>query len=934
MTAHEHDPTAPEPVFEETEPVIADADVEPAPEAGVEPGPEAGDEPAIGDQVMDLLQDVERQFDLLRDAHAQQSEEVTSLRDRSAQLDQRALELEQQHRDLAEVERALSAAQERFERERTDAESAVGEERRQLEKERGQTDQQRAANEQARSELEQQRLDLKTQFESLQTQHDALEETRAKWSDRRKELDDEYASRLSQLEQREVELGQDHDREMSAATERIAWLEQQIEAAGATQEQSQQEKQELADRIEQGERLVGQLSAQIEDLTRASEERARSITQHERVMAERQERIEQLEQELESQRSERAEAESQAMELAEEAEQERDKISRRLDEAREARDEAVDEIEQLRAQASQTASRVDDLTRETTDGQARIQQMEAAHQEAVEEHEARVRSLREQLVDSQEKLELAGQKLTKFSQLLKEQGAQLEQGAAAMALVDQQRGQIEGLTHQLAEARVSGDPDALKRKDQRIKELTEALHQSRGQTGSVINVDALEQQASGLSQENDRLRVELEQAQLAATEAQSQLDEHLSRAGSQEQANENTARELELERAEMEDRIQSMEGRVEQAEAEAEQTRLAGELAVQRLTEERSDLQTRVQTLEASLKDAEQEAGQQSQEGRASEAQLDAREVRIRELIEHLRRRHRRLQRVRTLLRHRQVAAPNAARASTASTAASPATAAPVGMPGEGNRLLQKERLELEEVRRMLGATEKRMMRRWAMPRAITVMGWLLVLVAFNAVASWLVVDHLHPARTSAVVSLQAVAEDGPLSEEEVLKWRTWHEQSLVDDRFLKSLARRMGDVHLEQYNTPEAISERLDADLSIDATVPERLTLSLAGYNDEESMAVLDVLATSLATKSKQEAAGRAGTAYSVVRGERDVRGRARYAAMNPVVISDNRLEEALPIFGGALAGSLILVLLVYSRLVRSKRLFDENDDMFVAAA
>ena len=135
--------------------------------------------------------------------------------------------------------------------------------------------------------------------------------------------------------------------------------------------------------------------------------------------------------------------------------------------------------------------------------------------------------------------------------------------------MQQQRQEIESLTKHLAEAKLSGNVEELRRKDQRIRELTEALHQARGQRGDQTNVADLERRNGELTALSDQLRLDLEQAQLAADESQRQLAEFVARTGSQGQQQDNERTRFELEREQLELRIGQLEKALRRAKAEA-----------------------------------------------------------------------------------------------------------------------------------------------------------------------------------------------------------------------------------------------------------------------------------------------------------------------------------------------------------------------------
>jgi chromosome segregation ATPase len=351
-------------------------------------------------------------------------------------------------------------------------------------------------------------------------------------------------------------------------------------------------------------------------------------------------------------------------------------VSRTMRSKHDALDEAVDHRDRLKAENDTLQRQIEEARRGRDQGRDRAAQLEAA-----------VRDRDAQLAESAEKLTAAGEKLVRFSSLLQEQQAGLEEGAAARATVEQQKQQIEELTHKLAEANLSGSAEAVAKRDQRISELTEALRQSRGQTGAAIDVGALESRNASLEEENKRLQVELTQARVAHEQAQQQLDTAISESAVRAHADEHAAQMFDIER--------------EQLRGEADQ-------AKQRC----GDLEEQVRRLEAQ-RDRASSGGDVAVAGPGGPT-AD---------IAHLHRRRRRLQRMRGLMARRPVAP------------------APAVIDDEQRvreiAELREQRVQLRETARTLTRTEKKMRRRWAAQRTVTTLCGLALLVMINAAASW-----------------------------------------------------------------------------------------------------------------------------------------------------------------------------------------------------
>lgn len=243
------------------------------------------------------------------------------------------------------------------------------------------------------------------------------------------------------------------------------------------------------------------------------------------------------------------------------------------------------------------------------------------------------------------------------------------------------------------------------------------------------------------------------------------------------------------------------------------------------------------------------------------------------------------------------------------------------------DQALENQRRRLVEIRESLAAAERKMRRKWARPRAVVTFSWLVVSLAVVAIASGLAANQFFPAMVAASVDVEAEARSGlPFSEEDAARWQTWHSALLIDKNFHRTLAKRLADRRLDRYKDPVALAQRLRDDLTVDADQPGVMTLTLAGTDRGEITAILDTLATTFARESSRQAGKRSDGARTVVRGERKVAGRTRYASINPVPIRDQRLLYAGVIFAVGSTIGLLAVMTIGRRLLQAKRIFDSQ--------
>ncbi|MBG81480.1 MAG: hypothetical protein CMJ39_12340 [Phycisphaerae bacterium] len=243
------------------------------------------------------------------------------------------------------------------------------------------------------------------------------------------------------------------------------------------------------------------------------------------------------------------------------------------------------------------------------------------------------------------------------------------------------------------------------------------------------------------------------------------------------------------------------------------------------------------------------------------------------------------------------------------------------------SEIIEQRQRELDDVRCMLASSEKKMIKRWAGPRAIVIAGWSVVMMAIIAVASWFAADHLRPPVKVASVSLAPQVMNGQsFDSQAATAWVAMHEKQLQSERFIREIARRAAARHLAPWDSYAAVHELITSRLALDDAVPGTLMLTLPSDDAERAARFLDILATSMATDAQRSISSRPGGHASRVIEVREENGVTRHAALESGVLQDDRLVTASVIFGGASLACFMFVAIIYSRLLRSKRIFEET--------
>jgi hypothetical protein len=815
---------------------------------------------SIGDQVLDILSGVEEQFKRLRHVQQGHDAELSSLREHAKALEGAEQEAREELGRLREQRVAV-------ERERHDVQVQVGE----LEKQTQQIQTQMDEIQQSRSELKSQREELDSERSDLESGRNELAQSRSKLDEDAVHRQQEQQRRQDELQAIEDELSRDRETQAKEQDR----LEQQRNNIEQKHEKRRQELDERGAELEQAwgevEKSREAVNAKLEDSRQLEEQAA----------------------------AERAQLDQQRDQI----ESDRQALEQQVQDGRKALEEIQARTEELE---TRSAEQVEAAEAETKASQAACQEAQADTQRLREETEGLHTQLNDsqaKLSDAEEKLALAGNRLTKFATILSEQAPQLEKGTAALTMVEHQRNQIDRLTKQLAQASVGGSVEEIKRKDERIAELTEALRQARGQTAGDQDVATLESQIAELLQRNDQLRVENEQAKVSVAQAKTELDSSVENAV-RDGVNEAAMAEEQARNAELLTELKKVQQSHQQQEKKTER--------------QIATLQERIRDLSAALQEA-RETATEGGDGKADEAMAQLREKarRVNAVAEHLRQRHARLKKMRQLLADQHRPHDGTAGQETGN----------LEQRAADIRQLDSQRKQLIEVQAMLESSERTMIRKWARPRAIGAVVWLLILVSINGAIAWFATNHFFPATVSATVSMEAQTRGGvELDEAQADSWIAWHQNLINSESFDNAVGKRMAERRIDDYKTGPAVHKRLNDKLNFERTGMESFNLTLDGRDRDELTSVLDVVGLTLAAESTRQMGKRNDRARAVLENERQESGLTRYAAVNPVAISDERMFYLGPVFGVLMAISLLLILGFYNHLLRAKRVFDEE--------
>jgi hypothetical protein len=244
---------------------------------------------------------------------------------------------------------------------------------------------------------------------------------------------------------------------------------------------------------------------------------------------------------------------------------------------------------------------------------------------------------------------------------------------------------------------------------------------------------------------------------------------------------------------------------------------------------------------------------------------------------------------------------------------------------GQAQAALQKRHAECEQVlaqRAKLAAAMSDLTRRErsivaSRARAGAAMAVMCIVVTLGVLSalSYAVAQHLWPGVYIARAELQADAFGREPSPDEIESWQKYHQDLVMNPQLIEAAADRMNKRGLTAIGGASALRQRLAKDLFVQSPEPGQLTLELRGQGADRTRLLLDTFVTALKSVSDMTREQRAENLGCAI---------ASAAQTDPTPLT----AEHLPYAGAMLAGSAVaaglLGVVVWGRLVRTKKSFE----------
>jgi chromosome segregation ATPase len=560
---------------------------------------------------------------------------------------------------------------------------------------------------------------------------------------------------------------------------------------------------------------------------------------------------------------------------------EREALSNRVDELNDSFEQMVARVTEAETNAGNLENEMVGLTSKLEQAATAIEDRDARiteRDETLAEFRGKVGSLESERTDLNDMIEkrevefnelqgnlaIATDRLQSLAEAVAEQAPRLEEGATAVALCRQQEQRLKALSHDLSEARAEiGRVQSAKDPEGLLAAAREELQRVRMEVDEMIPLDEHRRVVSSLEAKAAEAGGGVDPA--VSVELRSQLDQ------------------AKTEFVALSTHAEGCEEALKEAESKI------------------ADLQSANELLKAgNISDGV--------DGSDDTDRLREQANRLADFAMHLQRRRSRLKSLRSAMATRQQFSSDT-----------------IGVTANSIETEQRDKMMEEDILRRqheLIDLESRMIRRWARQGTVGIVARIAVLAIALAAASWFGVRWFAPGNVSATALVKAQPVAGQVMDDErATAWNAWHKTIVNDKLFAKAVSTRLASMPGGYDGGTASVEKIIANDLSIEEIQPGMLSFNLDGLDRSESVRVLEAVVATLASESQRQLPRRGdGARVDVLTHD------GRIASLAPVPVTSTQIQYAGMVFGGSLGLLGLMGAAVYSRLSRSRRLFDEN--------
>lgn len=230
------------------------------------------------------------------------------------------------------------------------------------------------------------------------------------------------------------------------------------------------------------------------------------------------------------------------------------------------------------------------------------------------------------------------------------------------------------------------------------------------------------------------------------------------------------------------------------------------------------------------------------------------------------------------------------------------------------------QRSKLQAAMEAVRSAEKKIASRTARTGAAATVFFAVGSIALIAVLSWAITNQTVPATYIASAVLAPDGRGLSLDSGDVQAWQKYHEGLTRDPGMMEEAAGRFRQRGIVSLGSAPELRSRLSEDLTAQSRQDGSIVLELKGKGAEKTARELDTFVTALASVANASRAGRADGAATEI---------TQPAAAGAEPVEDPRLVYAGGFAGGGVLAAALLGLVVWGRMARSKKSYEEEQSL-----
>lgn len=229
------------------------------------------------------------------------------------------------------------------------------------------------------------------------------------------------------------------------------------------------------------------------------------------------------------------------------------------------------------------------------------------------------------------------------------------------------------------------------------------------------------------------------------------------------------------------------------------------------------------------------------------------------------------------------------------------------------------QRAELIAAKKLVEDSKRKIRSRQARQGALAAVCYVSIAMLIYAGIGWVVAQNIAPAVYAVSAQVQADASGRPLSTAELDEWQRYHEDLIVDPRFMEVASEKLKQRGIASLSTPTSLKDRMQRDLTLITDAPGILTIELRGLGAEKTKRELDTIVTTFVRTANAARERRVDGSNTII---------AAQASTAEAPLYDERIYYAGGIAGGLTLLSSLAAYVLWRKLFEAKASIERTDE------